>query len=417
MNRLPRRPPVGPRTKVGRALAGVIALLCAPGVARAACPGSLGNPVGSYEGACDQFLPQGCCRKLSDKQVCRLAYITTCSDGGTTQYCCPVNGICAGGGGECSTTPTTLSCSTGFANCSGGQVDGCEADLASLSDCGGCGMACSTANITPACVDGACEGGVCAVGYADCNANKRDDGCETETTANPDHCGGCGMVCSGFGIARACVGSSCEEGICDTGFADCNNNKRTDGCEVDLNTDAVNCGACGADCAQLQKCTVSPSCVDGACVGTAKACPPSGPCKVASCRPDDGACVEVDATVGAACSTANPCLQNETCTSTNECVGTPVANGTPCAESNCAFQATCQAGACTCPAITDAGATKDQGSAGHDQDLGASGSDLGGGSAGGADKAGCRAAQGGAGDSPWVAGLLLWIARRRRAAA
>jgi len=41
-----------------------------------------------------------------------------------------------------------------------------------------------------------------------------------------------------------CTAGSCG-GNCDAGFADCDLNKQTTGCEIDINGDAMNCGGCG----------------------------------------------------------------------------------------------------------------------------------------------------------------------------
>jgi hypothetical protein len=57
---------------------------------------------------------------------------------------------------------------------------------------------------------------------------------------------------------RTCGGGVCN-GTCNAGFADCNANKQVDGCETNLNTNVNNCGACGHVCAGGQ------SCVAGAC--------------------------------------------------------------------------------------------------------------------------------------------------------
>jgi hypothetical protein len=56
---------------------------------------------------------------------------------------------------------------------------------------------------------------------------------------------------------RTCAGSVCN-GACAAGFADCNNNKLTDGCETNINTDPKHCGSCTAAlCAG--------NCVNGVC--------------------------------------------------------------------------------------------------------------------------------------------------------
>jgi hypothetical protein len=108
------------------------------------------------------------------------------------------------------------------------------------------------------CAGGVCNG-ACATGYADCNANKQTDGCETETLSNANACGGCSNNCSSNHMqTRTCSAGSCN-GSCATGFDDCNNDKLTDGCEADVRYDENNCGACGDPCADGE------SCVQGTC--------------------------------------------------------------------------------------------------------------------------------------------------------
>jgi hypothetical protein len=85
-----------------------------------------------------------------------------------------------------------------------------------------------------------CTGGdcVCAAGYADCDA-KPDNGCEADLGSAAD-CGGCGHVCDN----GACTAGACG---CDQDFSDCDG-KPQNGCEVSLLTDVDNCGACGHAC-------------------------------------------------------------------------------------------------------------------------------------------------------------------------
>lgn len=89
----------------------------------------------------------------------------------------------------------------------------------------------------------------CAPGTADCNDNAAD-GCETTLTDDPNHCGGCGVVCSATGTtARACVDGVCKP-TCAANFADCSTpakSAKDDGCEADLRA-TTSCGACGHDC-------------------------------------------------------------------------------------------------------------------------------------------------------------------------
>src|SRR6185436_13234134 len=98
-------------------------------------------------------------------------------------------------------------------------------------NCGGCGTVCSGANIgNPTCAAGVCNG-ACNAGFADCNNNKQTDGCEENINTDAGNCGGCGMGCSNGNIANpTCAAGQCN-GTCNAGFADCDNNKRSNGCE------------------------------------------------------------------------------------------------------------------------------------------------------------------------------------------
>jgi hypothetical protein len=96
-------------------------------------------------------------------------------------------------------------------------------------------------------------GGACDPGFADCNADSQKDGCETSVAADPASCGGCGMKCSTANLVPQCTGGQCT-GRCAPNFADCNNDRRGDGCEASLETDPKNCGACGNACGNGKAC-------------------------------------------------------------------------------------------------------------------------------------------------------------------
>jgi hypothetical protein len=189
------------------------------------------------------------------------------SDGCETSLRTPTN--CGTCGTICSTNhlpaPTcpagscTGVCDGNWANCNGGN-DGCETNLTtSVANCGGCGFACSSNHIDPVCAPAnhwtlQCETGTCHTGFGDCNLNKRSDGCETAvfTVAN---CPGCGQPCSSNHITPSCHPTlQCEVGTCQTGWADCNSNKRADGCETNTSTNTNNCGTCGNVCQPGQSC-------------------------------------------------------------------------------------------------------------------------------------------------------------------
>ena len=68
--------------------------------------------------------------------------------------------------------------------------------------------------------------------------------------AVPNGCGGllnCGTCAATANGTTICSSGQCMIATCNTGFADCDNN-RQNGCEVSRNTDISNCGACGNKC-------------------------------------------------------------------------------------------------------------------------------------------------------------------------
>jgi hypothetical protein len=157
--------------------------------------------------------------------------------------------------GTCSSGTCQLNaCNAGYADCNNNPADGCEVNASNnANNCGGCGVVCSSNNITPSCGGGLCNGS-CNTGFLDCNGNKQTDGCEVNVSNNVNNCGGCGIVCSSNNITPSCGGGVCN-GTCSTGFLDCNGNKQTDGCEVNSNTNNNNCGTCGHVCPQYTYCS------------------------------------------------------------------------------------------------------------------------------------------------------------------
>jgi hypothetical protein len=126
-------------------------------------------------------------------------------------------------------------CSPGYTDCNKTNDDGCEVNTQSdPAHCGGCDSPCPTLpNSTFACTSGACTIASCTIGYIDCD--KMDStGCE------------CGYP---HAVAQ-CVGggTTCGFVSCATGFANCNGNLAQDGCESDISSDPKNCGACGVSC-------------------------------------------------------------------------------------------------------------------------------------------------------------------------
>lgn len=88
----------------------------------------------------------------------------------------------------------------------------------------------------------------CPAGTADCN-NDMTDGCEVNIKGSDvNHCGNCGIVCP-TGEQHQ-TGVACAAGVCvlscEAGWGDCTNTGA--GCESNLATSSIACGACGHDC-------------------------------------------------------------------------------------------------------------------------------------------------------------------------
>lgn len=147
--------------------------------------------------------------------------------------------------------------------CPSGQTSNATAACGTAGCWTGCTNAAScigTNQATKTCTSGVC-GGTCNAGFADCNNNKNTDGCETNTGTSTTNCGSCGNVCSTNHMTPTCTGGACG-GTCAQGYANCNANI-ADGCEA-----AVSCGnCCGNPCGAGQ------ACVQGTCVAsTLSAC-------------------------------------------------------------------------------------------------------------------------------------------------
>src|SRR5579883_583103 len=162
-------------------------------------------------------------------------------------------------------------CNPGWADCNGVVMDGCETHTdVNPNSCGSCGNTCYFPHASSKCLGGVCAVDTCASGFGNCDMDPNDaNGCETNTNTDPMNCGGCAMTCSTNNISPACSLGMCS-GTCVTGFADCNGDKRTDGCEANLGTDPMNCGSCGTNCAKQCALNVAATtCTSGTCGITA----------------------------------------------------------------------------------------------------------------------------------------------------
>ncbi len=178
-------------------------------------------------------------------------------DGGTEGRFTPVPGDDASVDGSILPSQHVLmcvgtECPAPFATCPGSGVGyKCGVDLSRDSDnCGACGNEClhyASLNMTSRCVNGQCEiecfNDVKNPGQIDmrnCNGAV-DDGCEANILSDPLNCGACGKQCS---AGTPCIGGKCG---CPTGYEPCPVPGGGLRC-VDTENDDFNCGGCGEIC-------------------------------------------------------------------------------------------------------------------------------------------------------------------------
>ncbi len=153
-------------------------------------------------------------------------------------------------------------CEAGFGDCDGIAANGCETNLnASADNCGYCGNLCTFANAVGKCVQQICAIDHCSAGWGNCDGFD-SSGCETNFMVSPDNCGTCGHQCpSEQNADPACASSNCAIS-CHAGYEDCDGSF-ANGCEADTSTDPDHCGNCSTHC-QLPHATST--CSANACV-------------------------------------------------------------------------------------------------------------------------------------------------------
>jgi hypothetical protein len=166
----------------------------------------------------------------------------------------PIGGMSTlGSGGAASGAGGTTSSPSGGAPSSAGKVGtgAAGAPRGGASASGGSGPVGTGGAPAPVGHNGACN-----QVYQDCNHDMAD-GCETNTDTDALNCGACGMACAAAPNASAyCFIGQCHYG-CAPGFGDCNE-KPDDGCEANLRSDKLNCGACRLSCGDTE-------CLNGGC--------------------------------------------------------------------------------------------------------------------------------------------------------
>jgi hypothetical protein len=266
-------------------------------------PDGLETDIDCGGGACKPCITGQTCGVGTDCEtgVCRegKCQAAACDDGvqngnETSRDCggdcppCPVNEPCRVGSdcvsGDCIERICGAECGDGFANCDKHNDNGCEINVRTdLQHCGACGQACDLPHATAQCSGGECRIAVdgCEAGYQDCNGDP-EDGCEINLKTNKLNCGACDKICPNLNGDPSCVGGQCQID-CNDGFEDCDGT-RDNGCEVNIKTSSRNCDACRTECpADPGK---SAYCRDGVCGQTTCAagrgdCDGDGACEIA----------------------------------------------------------------------------------------------------------------------------------------
>jgi hypothetical protein len=108
-----------------------------------------------------------------------------------------------------------------------------------------CAAACDVPNATASCESEACIIATCENGWADCDGADFN-GCEIYIAGDLDNCGACEARCTASAGEASCVDGQCTI-TCQPDHGDCDGDP-SNGCEVDLRTNAHDCGQCGHEC-------------------------------------------------------------------------------------------------------------------------------------------------------------------------
>jgi hypothetical protein len=134
----------------------------------------------------------------------------------------------------CGSSVCSYTCAAGFMDCD--ATPGCETDIRTLSDCGGCDVACARTNATATCATGSCAIASCNMGFDNCDGSS-GNGCEPLNTLTD--CGSCtAPVCSTPNATPTCTTGTCQVGSCSANFENCDGSA-ANGCERDTRSLAM----------------------------------------------------------------------------------------------------------------------------------------------------------------------------------
>jgi hypothetical protein len=177
---------------------------------------------------------------------------------GTCGTACGSGSTCVDG--ACSPTSTPASCSNGILTTGTGSQISCAPYACSPTD-----AACLTScNSNIDCAAGyTCDGSHACVPISTCSAGQVScNGTCVDTNTDVNNCGACGQACSSVSHATAgCFNGFCGVAFCAPSYYDCDGDP-ADGCEINVDADVNNCGACGRACGAGQAC-VNGFCSDG----------------------------------------------------------------------------------------------------------------------------------------------------------
>ena len=236
-----------------------------------------------------KLCPNGCVTTDTPTYGCANPTCDPCALPHAFSHLC-VGGVCA-----------ATACTVQFGDCNGDPYDGCERNLRTLSDCGGCDIPCplpfeagsdaatdaddassaeagdaegpdgdSGGDVADApeveagvfsCATSSCLPASCPPGFEDCDGDP-SNGCE-QSLSTSDNCGACELACLPLHGSGGCSTGTCLLTSCSASWGDCDADP-SNGCETSLKTTREHCGGCSEPCSTIG--SSSQTCSGGLCI-------------------------------------------------------------------------------------------------------------------------------------------------------